>query len=85
MIPATRGSAYFFFLAAGLDFERDAALAGLLAFFGAAFTDLLAGFGAAFGAGFATFFAGAAAAFFAGAACDVCAACVTCGACDGAA
>jgi hypothetical protein len=77
-------SRYFLFFAAGLGFERDAALAGLLAFFGAAFTDLLpglladlladlpAGLLADLATGFAPFFAGAA--FFAGAECEACAA-----------
>jgi hypothetical protein len=67
---------YFLFFAAALSFERDAALAGLLAFFGAAFPDLLEDLLedllAGLAAGFAGFFAGAA--FFAGTACDACAA-----------
>ena len=74
MSPAGGGApCYFFFFAAVLGFERDAALAGLLDFFGAAFTDLLEDLAAGLLACFAAFFAGVGAAFFAGAACETCA------------
>ena len=81
MSPAGRAQYYFLFFVAALSFEREAALAGLLAFFGAAFTDLLpdlledllADLAAGLATGYAGFFAGAVA-FFAGAACDACAA-----------
>ena len=56
---AHHGDRYFFFLAAGFAFVREAALVGLV-FFGADFTDLAAGL-----EGFAPFFAGAGAAFLA--------------------
>lgn len=79
MNPAGGALCYFLFFTAALGFEREAALAGLLDFFGAAFTDLPADLpadlGAALLAGFAAFFAGAGAGRFAGAACDPWAAC----------
>lgn len=72
MSSAAPASSYFRFFAAALGFEREAALAGLLPFFGAAFTDLadalLPDLLGDFAAGFAIFFAGAA--FDAGDGCD---------------